>query len=133
MFLILIFHDVLLFIICFDIGIIFTVLPAPSTFSLQKAFSTCASITSWFQYFRRFLEIDTKQCAKIETGLKRIVVQYFLKPVCRKVMESLTLSVCLFYLRICYDSLIACISQMIVFNKKKGHRSGLAEGVTAGF
>ena len=34
-------------------------------------------------------------------------------------MESLTLSVCLFYLRICYDSLIACISQMIVFNKKK--------------
>ena len=70
-------------------------------------------------FFFRFLEIDTKQCVAIETELKSTVVQYFLKPVWRKIMESLTLSVCLFYLRICYDSLIACISQMIVFNKKK--------------
>ena len=98
--LILIFHNVLLFIIGSDIGIIFTVLPAPSSCTAQKTFSTCASITSWFQYLRRFLEIDTKQCAKIETGLKRIVVQYFLKPVWRKMMESPTLSVCLFYLRV---------------------------------
>ena len=78
-------------------------------------------------FFFRFLEIDTKQCVAIETELKNIVVQYFLKPVCRKVMESLTLSVCLFYLGKCYDSLIACISQMtrwaddtvIVFIKKR--------------
>ena len=110
--LILIFHNVLLFIIGSDIGIIFTVLPAPSSCTAQKTFSTCASITSWFQYLRRFLEIDTKQCAKIETGLKRIVVQYFFMLVWRKVMESLTLSVFMFYLGICYDSLIPCISQM---------------------
>ena len=62
--------------------------------------------------FFRFLEIDTKQCVAIETELKSTVVQYFLMPVWRKIMESLTLSVCLFYLGKCYDSLIACISQM---------------------
>ncbi|MEQ5274944.1 hypothetical protein, partial [Proteus terrae] len=70
-------------------------------------------------FFFRFLEIDTKQCVAIETELKTTVVQYFLMPVWRKIMESLTLSVFMFYLGICYDSLIACISQMIVFNKKK--------------
>ena len=78
-------------------------------------------------FFFRFLEIDSKQCVAIETELKNIVVQYFLKPVWRKMMESPTLSVCLFYLRVWYDSLIPCISQMsrwcvdtlIVFNKKR--------------
>lgn len=68
------FQNALLFIIGSDIGIIFPVFPAPSTFTQQKAFSTCVSITSWFLFFRRFLAIDTKQCVGIETGHKRLVV-----------------------------------------------------------